>query len=123
MRRPRDNKVHTARQSSLYMLHFIYKVHQVILVTVLLLAQTRRGRRSRSSGSRHGSIRSLTMRNVTCAAWITAAIRRALVVGSRVRVLLDLNLRAPMQRSASLGDMEQFFKFIGEADLAHAARV
>ena len=97
------------------MLHFIYKVHQVILVTVLLLAQTRRGRRSRS---RHGSIRSLTMRNVTCAAWITAAIRRALVVGSRVRVLLDL--RAPMQRSASLGDMEQFF---GEADLAHAARV
>ena len=113
VRRPRDNKVHTARQSSLYMLHFIYKVHQVILVTVLLLAQTRRGRRSR-----HGSIRSLTMRNVTCAAWITAAIRRALVVGSRVRVLLDL--RAPMQRSASLGDMEQFF---GEADLAHAARV
>ena len=116
MRRPRDNKVHIARQSSLYMLHFIYKVHQVILVTVLLLAQTRRGHRSRS---RHGSIRSLTMRNVTCAAWITAAIRRALVVGSRVmRVLLDL--RAPMQRSASLGDMEQFF---GEADLAHAARV
>ena len=115
VRRPRDNKVHTARQSSLYMLHFIYKVHQVILVTVLLLAQTRRGRCSRS---RHGSIRSLTMRNVTCAAWITAAIRRALVVGSRVRVLLDL--RAPMQRSASLGDMEQFF---GEADLAHAARV
>ena len=34
-----------------------------------------------------------------------------------MRVLLDL--RAPMQRSASLGDMEQFF---GEADLAHAAR-
>ena len=63
------------------------------------------------------------MRNVTCAAWITAAIRRALVqlvVGSRVRVLLLLDLRAPMQRSASLGDMEQFF---GEADLAHAARV
>ena len=58
------------------------------------------------------------MRNVTCAAWITAAIRRALVVGSRVRVLLDL--RAPMQRSASLGDMEQFF---GEADLAHARHV
>ena len=89
----------------------------MILVTVLLLAiaQPRRGRRSRS---RHGSIRSLTMRNVTCAAWITAAIRRALVVGSRVRVLLDL--RALMQRSASLGDMEQFF---GEADLAHAARV
>ena len=49
---------------------------------------------------------------------VSPAIRRALVVGSRVRVLLDL--RAPMQRSASLGDMEQFF---GEADLAHAARV
>ena len=38
-----------------------------------------------------------------------------------MRVLLDL--RAPMQRSASLGDMEQLEQFFGEADLAHARRV